>query len=150
MTALHITDVKLFMNLLFSGDAFDRFLFVEGDVATSISYHLEGKTNYSFFTEEELEELKVEEYQDWLSTKPIVLQMIKGKRLPVSMKLVLKKAGREDITYLLNIRYDSANLILVTGISRTAFTLDKSGEKEWDDNVGAFLKKNGICFEVME
>lgn len=138
------------MGLLFSGNAFDNFMFVEGDISTAIDYHLDGKVNMSFFTEEELEELKIEEYRTWGETKEIVRQMIKGKRLPVSMKLVLKKAGRDDLTYLLNLRFDNNNLILITGISRTVFTLDKSGEKEWDDNACGFLKRHGIDFEIME
>lgn len=150
MTALHIADIRSFMSLLLTSEAFDRFLLVEGDVATSITYHLDGRINYSFYTEEELDELKLEEYREWGQVKSMVTQMIKGKRLPVSMKFVLKKAGRGDITYLLNIRYDNANLVLITGVSRSVFTMDKTGEKEWDDNVKAFLGRNGVGFEEME
>lgn len=149
MVALRIADVKNFMSLLFAGVAFDNFLFVEGDVSTAIDYHIEGKVNMNFYTDEELEELKVEEYQTWGATKAIVTQMIKGKRLPVSMKLVLKKAGSGDLTYLLNIRFDSNALIVVTGTTRAVFTLDKTGESEWDENMKGFLKRNGIEFEVM-
>lgn len=149
MVALKITDVKNFMSLLFAGVAFDNFLFVEGDVSTAIDYHLEGKVNMNFYTDEELEELKVEEYQTWGATKGIITQMIKGKRLPVSMKLVLKKIGSGDLTYLLNIRFDSNALIAVTGTTRAVFTLDKTGESEWDENMKGFLKRNGIDFEVM-
>lgn len=150
MTALHVTDIKNFMNLLFNGSSFDSFLFVEGDISTSVDYHISGRVNYSFYSEEELESLKLEEYQDWKTTKTIILQMIKGRRLPVSMKLVLKKNGREDITYYLNVRFENSNLLLVTGISRTGFSLDKSGEKEWDENAKGFLAKCGIEFEEMQ
>ena len=149
MVALRVNNIKQFMALLFNGTAFDNFLLVEGDVSTSIDYHLDGKINMSFYTDEELEELKVEEYQTWGASKSIVTQMIKGKRLPVSMKFVLKKAGQGDITYLLNIRFENNNLLLVTGISRAVFTLDKNGEKEWDDNMSGFLKRSGIDFEEM-
>lgn len=149
MTALHITDVKNFMGILFGGTAFDNFLFVEGDISTAISYHLDGKINFSFFAEEELESLQLEEYQDWKTSKAIILQMIKGKKLPVSMKLVLKKAGKGDMTYVINIRFDNNTLLLVTGISRAVFSLDKLGEQEWDDNVCGFLKRYGIEFEQM-
>lgn len=150
MIALRITNIKNFMALLFTGTAFDNFLLVEGDINTSINWHLDGKVNMSFYTEEELEQLKIEEFQTWGITKPIVTQIIKGKKLPVSMKFVLKKAGAGDMTYLLNIRFDNNNLILITGISHAVFTLDKTGEKEWDDNMCGFLKRNAIDFEVME
>lgn len=150
MVALHITDIKSFMAQLFHGASFDSFLFVEGDIRTAIDYHIDGKINFSFYSEEELEELKLEEYQDWASTKTIVTQMIKGRRLPVAMKFVLKKAGKGDLTYLLSVRFDNSNLIVVTGVSRSGFSLDHSGEKEWDDNVRGFLTKNGVDFEEME
>lgn len=150
MTALHIADIKGFMNLLFTAEAFDRFQFVEGEISTAIDYKLSGRVNFNFYSEEELEQLKSEEYQEWGATKPIITQMIKGKRLPVSMKFVLKKAGKGDLTYLLNIRYENNNLVIITGVSRSVFTMDKSGEKEWDDNVKAFLNRNGVNYEEME
>lgn len=149
MIAIHVTDVKSFMALLF-GDAFDKFLFVEGDVSTSIDYHISGRINMSFYTDEELDELKLEEFQTWGATKDMVRTMIKGKRLPVGMKLVLKKDGKENITYLLNIRFDNNNLIIVTGITREQFTLDKAGESEWDDNVLEFLGRHNVDCEIME
>ena len=146
MIALHVTDIKKFMGLLFSGTAFDNFFFVEGDINVAVDYHIDGMINKAFFSEEDGEQ---SDFQSWELTKPIVTQMIKGKRLPVSMKLVLKKAGQGDLTYLLNIRFDNNNLLLVTGISHTVFTLDKTGEKEWDDNMRGFLKRNGVDFEEM-
>lgn len=150
MTAIHVTDIKSFMTLLFSGDGFDRFLFVEGDISTAVDYHICGRINMNFYTDEELDELKLEEFQTWGATKELVKTMIKGKRLPVSMKFVLKKDGKENITYLLNIRFDNNNLVLITGITRELFTLDKSGEKEWDMNVTDFLTRNNIDFTIME
>lgn len=160
MIALHVGDVKSFMSLLFSGNAFDSFFLVEADISVAVSYHIDGKINQSFFSDEELEELKLEEYRDWKNAKPIIVDMIKGKHLPTSMKLVLKalpkknpeteqKEGRIE-SYLLNIRFENNDLLLITGVARSTFTLDRSGEKEWDDNVSGFLKKNGIIFEVME
>ncbi len=149
MIALRVNDVKGFMGLLFSGTAFDNFLFVEGDISMAVDYHIDGKVNMTFYSEEELEEMKVEEYQTWSGTKNIVTQMIKGKRLPLSMKLVLKKPGQGDLTYLLNVRFDNSSLLLITGITRSVFTLDKSGEKEWDDNMAGFLKRSGIDFDIM-
>ncbi len=146
MIALHVTDIKKFMGLLFSGTAFDNFLFVEGDISVAVDYHIDGMINKAFFTEEDGEQ---GDFQSWAQTKQIVTQMIKGKRLPVSMKLVLKKPGQGDLTYLLNVRFDNNNLLIVTGISHTVFTLDKTGEKEWDENMSGFLKRNGIDFDEM-
>lgn len=158
MIALHVLDVKAFMGLLFTGTAFDSFYLVEGDIAMAINYHVDGKVNQDFYSEDELEELKIEEYQSWKDSKNIIVSMIKGKRLPGSMKLVLKalpKRSKDEPvvegrieSYLLNIRFDNNELLLVTGVARSTFSMDRSGEDEWDNNVRGFLSKNGIASEV--
>ncbi len=149
MNAIRVTDIKSFMNELFAGTAFDSFLFVEGDISVATDYHLDGKVNMNFFTEEELEQFRIEEFMRWQDIKESVKQLIKGKRLPVSMKLVLKKAGSGDITYIVNIRFDNNSLMLVTGVSRKVFTTDRTGEQEWDRNMCGFLKNHGIEFEEL-
>jgi len=149
MTATKVTDIKSFMNLLFADTAFDSFFFVEGDINVAIDYHLDGRVNMNFFTEEELENLRMEEFISWKDIKDNVRYIIRGKRLPVSLKLVLKKPGAGDITYILNIRFDNNSLMLITGVSHTVFTTDRTGEKEWDDNMCSFLKKHGIEYEIL-
>ncbi|MCR5321954.1 MAG: DUF5721 family protein [Lachnospiraceae bacterium] len=149
MKAIKVTGIKVFMNILFNDAAFDNFQFVEGDISVAMDYHISGRVNMNFFSEEELDQLKLEEYMYWREAKESVKQMIKGKKLPVSMKLVLKKQGGGDITYIVNIRFDNNNLMLVTGVSHTVFTTDKSGEIEWDNNMCSFLKKHEIEYEEM-
>ena len=148
MIAIRVLNIKDFMSLLFTDTAFDSFFFVEGDIDVAVSYHMDGRVNMNFFSEEELEGLKMEEFISWGQIKEQVKALIKGKRLPVSMKLVLKKPGGGDITYIVNIRFDNNSLMLVTGVSRAVFTTDRSGEREWDDNMCGFLKKHGIDHEV--
>lgn len=149
MKAIKVTGIKTFMNELFTGTAFDNFQFVEGDISVAMDFKISGRVNMSFYSEEELEQLKVEEYMYWREAKENVKQIIKGKRLPVSMKLVLKKPGAGDISYIVNVRFDNNNLVLVTGVSHTVFTTDKSGEVEWDNNMCSFLKKHEIEYEEM-
>ncbi|MBR4725101.1 MAG: hypothetical protein IK071_04895 [Lachnospiraceae bacterium] len=149
MKAIKVTNIKSFMGILFSDTAFDSFLFVEGDISVAMDYHLSGRVNMNFFSEDELEQLRMEEFMRWQDVKENIRQIIKGRRLPVSMKLVLKKPGSGDITYIVNIRFDNNNLMLVTGVSHTVFTTDKSGEFEWDRNMCGFLDNHGIEYEEM-
>ena len=149
MKAIKVPGIKAFMNELFAGTAFDNFQFVEGDISVAMDFKISGRVNMNFYSEEELEQLKLEEYMYWREAKENVKQIIKGKRLPVSMKLVLKKPGAGDISYIVNVRFDNNNLVLVTGVSHTVFTTDKSGELEWDNNMCSFLKKHGIDYEEM-
>ncbi|MCR5683988.1 MAG: DUF5721 family protein [Lachnospiraceae bacterium] len=148
MIAIRVLNIKDFMNLLFTDTAFDSFFFVEGDIDVAVSYHIDGHVNMNFYSEEELENLKMEDFIGWSGMKEQVKSLIRGRRLPVSMKLVLKKPGAGDITYIVNIRFDNNSLMLVTGVSRSVFTTDRSGEHEWDDNMLGFLKKHGIDHEV--
>ena len=149
MKAIKVTGIKAFMNVLFADTAFDNFQFVEGDISVAMDFHISGRVNMNFYSEEELEQLKLEEYMYWREAKDSVKQIIKGKRLPVSMKLVLKKPGAGDISYIVNVRFDNNSLVLVTGVSHTVFTTDKSGEVEWDNNMCSFLKKHEIDYEEM-
>jgi hypothetical protein len=47
---------------------------------------------------------------------------------------------------LLNIRYDSNGLHVITATNLNLFTLDKALEHAWDDMVKRFLKQQEISF----
>ena len=44
----------------------------------------------------------------------------------------------------MNVIFDDGELKVITGFSTKEFTLDKSGEYEWDSYVENFLKNNNI------
>ena len=46
----------------------------------------------------------------------------------------------------INVQYENQEMICVTGTSMKQFTLDRTLENEWDENVKKFLKKNGVVF----
>ena len=46
----------------------------------------------------------------------------------------------------INIQYENHEMICVTGTSMKQFTMDRTLENEWDENVKKFLKKNGVVF----
>ena len=71
---------------------------------------------------------------------------------PLNTEKVLKKSGvsltSNDINGLfLNIRFDKGSLNLITGISTKNFTLDKTLEHTWDDDLKLFLKHYEIAVE---
>ena len=114
------------------------------------------------FSEEELEENRIEEYSSWKTLKPVCYSLIKGKRLPESFRIVFQMppsardrfvAGKIPGIYpdqvgglYINIQYENHEMICVTGTSMKQFTLDRTLENEWDENVKKFLKKNGVVF----
>jgi len=165
MIALQIQDIKNFMSKLLLSQTFDNFLLVEGSVTTYNTFRIEGRVHKDFFTAEEIEEKELEnrEFSLWEEVKPFCLELIKGKKTPLSFKFtfqlskentakLLTSAGitsiqSENISgLLLNIRFDNGTLCVITATNLTLFTLDKSLEHAWDDMVKRFLKQQEISF----
>lgn len=161
MFSARITDIKDCMTKLLSGDTFDRFCLVEAGIRMGITYHLDGHRNTDFYDYDSDDGTLLEKYCLWKDVKPYVYQIIKGKRQPLSFKIILAfphktvdfliKESRcsfsaEDIEGIyLNILFEPGNLRITTGISCRTFTLDRSLERCVDDHVRAFLSTRGIA-----
>lgn len=59
MTVFEIEDIKKFMSVLLKGEAFDRFLMVEAEIRTAITYRIDGTVNKSFIGDSEPEDGKM-------------------------------------------------------------------------------------------
>lgn len=165
MVALQIQDIKNFMSKLLLSQTFDNFQIVEGSITTFNTFHIEGRIHKSFFTTEEMieQELENREFSLWKEVKPFCLELIKGKKTPLSFKFTFQLSKEntskllissgitsiqpENISgLLLNIRFDSGALCVITAANLNMFTLDKSLEHAWDDMVKRFLKQQEISF----
>ncbi|BCN30261.1 DUF5721 family protein [Anaeromicropila herbilytica] len=163
MISLKIADVKAFMSSLLIHETFDNFLLVELDIATFNNFHISGYLNKNFYSTDELELLEDREYSKWSEVKSVAVNLIKGKKTPLSFKVVflLSKQNIEKILsrgnlnfrleeingLFLNMKFENGELRLITGTSLKTFSLDKSLENEWDANMKSFLKHYEIAFE---
>ena len=163
MIACNICDIKLFTQKLFIGETFDRFLLKEAEIVTFNTFSIDGRVHKSFYSEEELTEGQIEDYSSWKTLRPFCFSLIKGKKLPERFSIILKlpKAATEQFLaarksqrlpeqvggLFLNIHYENQNLSCVTGLSLNQFTLDKTLEREWDESIRAFLRKEELPFE---
>lgn len=163
MVALKILDVKEFMSKLLVKGVFDNFLLSEAELMCGCSYVINGRRNRDWYSEEELMELPDREYMKLSEQRGFLYELIKGKKTPKSMKLVLllsrenlvrvlERIGREKEAdtiegLFLNIRYENGEVRMITGSSFKVFSLDKTIEREWDDNLKVFLKHYEIAFE---
>lgn len=162
MTALNIEDIKQFTSKLFVGEIFDHFLIKEASIVTFNTFIIDGNIRPDYYSEEELEEKKLESLSAWGMVKPFCFSLIKGKRLPESFRIVMQmpsggmkrfleshhiplKAEQVKGLYL-NIHYAGKRLSCVTGTSVSFFTLDKTLDEEWDQAVKGFFKNNQIAF----
>ena len=95
MTALQIEEQKAFTENLFIGELFDRFLVREASFVTYNSFLIDGRVRQGYYSEEELELQKIEEFSAWKVLKPFCCSLIHGKRLPESFHIILKLAPKD-------------------------------------------------------
>lgn len=166
MQAITILDIKPFMQLLFQTDQLDSYSLISADIRTDITYSLDGHINKNFYSEEELSLFSLESkaYLPWSLAKEKVFTIIKGKKTPSLLKIVLKASEQlvnellavtssslhaNDIDGMfLNIMFQENKLNVVCGISYQIFTLDKNLESEFASNIVTLFKSYGITCEL--
>lgn len=161
MQSIEILDIRPFMQLFFQTDGFSSYEFVSGELRTDMTYHLDGHLNKSFFSEEELEANDITSaYLPWQLAKEKVFSLIKGKKTPTQMKIVLKANQNKTAILLsesgtsltendidamyLNIMFQENKLYVTCGISYKIFTLNKELENSFSNHITTFFKSNGI------
>lgn len=165
MISLKVIDVKAFMNLLLVKNVFDNFYLWEADFKTFADFSINGKLNDDYYSSDELEILEGRKYATWAEVKPFAFSYIKGNKLPVAIKIVMMcsktdinriistsgiKIAEEEIKGLfLNVKYEKGNINITTGTSFRSFTLDKTLEHIWDEEVKQFLKGKEITWEEL-
>lgn len=166
MICLRIKNTKEFMQKFLMSEAFEDFLLAEARIDTFVSYNIDGRIRRDFYTKEEQELQEMYEFATWESVRPLVVQMVKGRRTPLLMKLVLaympKKTemllkeeeqtadSRSFIKYLLcTIKYENGGITLTGGVSYQGFTMDKSPEKCWDQALCRLADKIRLEYEII-
>ena len=163
MIALSLTDLKTATGCIFTKDTFDYFLVKEITITTSNTFIIDGKLHKDYYNEDELSELRDPNYSDWKSLRPFSYDLIKGKKLPESFKIVLFLSDENVERFLnsnhfpykasdigglyLHFRYENKKLMAVSGTSLNFFTLEKTIDQAWDDMLKKILKHAGIIFE---
>ncbi len=165
MRAYKITETGSFMAKLLSGDTFDSFLLEEANLQMSVTWHLDGHLNKSFYDKEEWDDSNTRPYDlvSWANIRGNFRELIRGKKTPTGFVIVfhlkpeytssmLLQLGETDLSeavsaMILNIRYDGTEASIVTGISYNSFTLSKNADILWDEAVQNFLLKKEISFE---
>ena len=156
MFAGKVEDLKAFMSALLIGESFDSWEVVEAKAETFFELSVNGRVKKSFF---DAEDEITREFVSWKEIKELFYRMIKGKRLPGLLRIVLcadmekteelrKNSGADALEQgsrlLLNIRYSNGECIVTGGVSHQSFSLDKSLEQAWDKELQDILKNKGI------
>lgn len=162
MQAISVFDIKPFMQLLFQPSELDTCDFISGELCTDMNYTLDGRINDSFFSKDERSILQLENatHLPWSLAREKVFLLIKGKKTPTRMKLVLRLSNHftqniidncgsnitsSDIDAMyLNIVFQEETLKIFCGISYNIFTLDKNLEEYLASHFVTFIKSNNI------
>ena len=146
MRVFEIQDIKKFTTDLFLRETFDGFELFEADFTTFASFHIDGRRQKDYFDTAEEEVMGDGDFSLWKEMKPFCLSVIKGRRLPLSFKIILrlpaghpfaasdpallKEAGSQNL--FLNIQYRNRTLTCTTGASAAAFVPGITPGQEWD------------------
>ncbi|MGO4946731.1 DUF5721 family protein [Blautia sp. Sow4_E7] len=165
MLALKITDQKDFTNKLFLGETFDAFWLNQAEIITSNIFSIDGRLQTDFFDNDEQEFLASSHrtFSLWKEVKPFCYSIIRGKRAPLSFKIVLQfspnKASAllqnsailispELVTGLyLNLQYKNKTLLCTTGTSIKTFLPGKELDHLWEQYIADFFRRNELSFE---
>ncbi|NLC18124.1 MAG: hypothetical protein GX757_02705 [Clostridiales bacterium] len=162
MLLYKIMEVKPFMAKLLTTTAFDGYILKELQLQTFTGFTISGQLNEDFFSKEELEERNGITGVFWSEVRQIVYNMIKGSKTPLSLKVIFQLPPQQCLQILetlggrlkpndigglyLNIKFEKGELSVITGTAIKSFTMDKSLEHEWDEQVGRMLKDMGIAY----
>ena len=165
MLALKITDQKDFTNKLFLKDTFDLFWLNQAEITTSNRFTIDGKLQTDFFDNDEQEFLSSSHRTCslWKEIKPFCYSIIRGKRAPLSFKIVLQFSQNKAAALIqnsglaispdqvsglyLNLQYKNKTLICTTGTAFTTFLPGKGLEHLWDQYVLDFFSRYELLIQ---
>ena len=165
MLALKITDQKDFTNKLFLGETFDAFWLNQAEIITSNIFSIDGRLQTDFFDNDEQEFLASSHrtFSLWKEVKPFCYSIIRGKRAPLSFKIVLQFSPNKAIALLqngstspelvtglyLNLQYKNKSLFCTTGTSLKTFLPNKEPDQLWDQYMLDFFHHNNLSVEEL-
>lgn len=135
-------DIKRFMNMLLKEDKFDKFEVRSCTAATFVTFDIDCR-----LIKEDNDESGIA-YCRWSELRPYIYELIKGKKKPKSIKIVMAFSGKmaEKVhenaqACFLNIVFEEDKVAVVTGTAQKTFSLDKSLENEWGERIKSFFDK---------
>lgn len=165
MIALQIEDIRKFMSKMLLGTTFDSYMVSEISITTFASFTIDGMFHPEFFSGSSDDSAASGVSDDgrhikWKTVRPVCLDIIKGKNLPVSFHIVLQLPPDETASLLdendlsitpddifgffLNISYRGDMLTVTTGSSVRVMSAAKAADMAWDRMAREFLTVEGL------
>ena len=113
MLALKITDIRDFTNKLFIGEVFDKFCLSEATVTTFNTFTIDGRLQKDFFDTDSMNRLTEHgrTHSLWKDIRPFCWSVIRGKRTPLSFRIVLHLSRNEKYRFRNFLRTDRRTIL---------------------------------------
>lgn len=155
MQSFDIDNRKDFMNKLLKSDLFDTFEVRDVVVHTAFKLAISGERNLEYFNDsldiDSADNSSLTKFLAWGEIRNHVYNLMSGNKLPTYFKIILStnKERTLDIcpdatTLYLNITFKDNHISCGTGTAYATFTMNKSGELEWDERIKRFLFKHNF------
>ena len=174
MKSFQSASLKEITSKLFLSETFDFFRLQEAVFSCAVNYSIDGKVNRDFYRDasaktpqagsETAGDTPPEEtvFMPWRDLRPICFSMIRGKRAPLSFRLVFLVPAREATarfstlanaaesgisSFVLVLQYREEKITATTAVSYCRFALDRGPEKNWDTEVAGWFTKENLPFQ---
>lgn len=164
MIALKIVEIKPFMAKLLIQNIFDDYLLSEFTMNTFTRFQISGRLNQEFYHDSEMEEIKDRSFARWGEIKPFAYSIVKGSKTPLSFHITLMLSQSQIVNVLqtsgvtlkpeevsglyFHIKFENSTLYIISGTGLKTFTLDKTLENAWDEQVKEIVKKHEIMYVI--
>jgi len=169
MISLLIEDIKPCMNGLLKDTVFDGFLLHSFDLKVLTDFHVDGAINRRYTdgesaepeTDEAEKETKKPAYISWKEIRPVLTEIIKAYRTPLSMQInfILSESSMDKVlkntpaplremiqSFSFRLHFENNLLRLITAANYKGFLPDKSAEHSFDVSMKQFLAHYGYVF----
>ena len=174
MISLLIEDIKPCMNGLLKDTIFDGFLLHSFDLKVLTDFHIDGQINRRYLEDGKAEaeadpadsdnsekDVKKPAYISWKEIRPVLTEIIKAYRTPLSMQVsfILTEASMDKVlkntpeslremvqSFSFRLHFENSLLRLITATNYKGFLPDKSAEHSFDVSMKQFLAHYGYVF----
>jgi len=141
-------EVKTFMNKLLKDCTFDDFEVRNIKIQTFVKYDINCNLSNDCIKENKKERF----FCNWGEIKPYIFQIIKGKKKPLSIKIIFSMPEKKALeihnnakALFLNLNFENDVITFTTGTSQINFNMDKKVDILWEEYIKEFFKKYNIA-----
>ncbi len=148
MQVFSIIDSGILVRKLLKDVEFDSWKFIQSKIQKNITYEIDGQNIREYYGSKD-----IDEYVSWVDVKPIIYEIIKGQKLPISMTIVLKLENEDvDKSFgrVINIKYLNNEMRVISAFSYSTFSLDRSEESKWDKYIQDLFDRLEIKYSIYE